>query len=184
MSEKRSRAQSDIKRRLMPRSGSKMPSAPSVASTSLGEGGESNKPTAVFVWGAKKSFTPSMDHLGGLVKKKVISLAIGYHSIVVTEEGEVWVWGFNQMSQLGLGASYKEVGRVDEPVLLKALQGKGIVKVFCSSECSAAVSENGELYMWGSVWGSHSLLAEPTLITLPGYAKATQVATLLDFAIR
>ena len=38
------------------------------------------------------------------LQHKVVSLAAGrVHSVAVTMEGELWVWGFGHQGQLGLG---------------------------------------------------------------------------------
>ena len=40
--------------------------------------------------------------MGGLAKKKVISVALGQdHSLAITEQGEIFSWGSNKFGQLG-----------------------------------------------------------------------------------
>ena len=46
------------------------------------------------------------------------------------------------------------------PKPIDGLTGKKIVKIFCGSAHSAAITEQGELYTWGK--GSRKLLGKPT----------------------
>ena len=46
------------------------------------------------------------------------------------------------------------------PKPIDGLTGKKIVKIFCGSAHSAAITEHGELYTWGK--GSRKLLGKPT----------------------
>ncbi len=42
-------------------------------------------------------------------KQKVVEIAAGYSfSIAITDDGEVYAWGFNDKFQLGLGHRYNQ----------------------------------------------------------------------------
>ena len=56
----------------------------------------------------------------GLIGENLVSVSGGrVHSIALTSKGEVWVWGCERNSKLGLGSSTDEA----EPILLDSLEG-------------------------------------------------------------
>ena len=60
--------------------------------------------------------------------KKIIDFAVGsVHSLAVTEDGEVYSWGWNEQGQLG---DTSNVTRA-EPSLISSLAGKEITGVAC-----------------------------------------------------
>lgn len=61
----------------------------------------------------------------------------------LSKSGNVYVWGYNQFSQLGMDADYIEV----KPRLLKL--PSPIAQISVGGHSAAAVTENGKLYMWG-----------------------------------
>jgi alpha-tubulin suppressor-like RCC1 family protein len=108
-----------------------MGSEHAIALTALGE---------VYVWGSNAFGQLGQDTLGmgarsagpaqsseplrvpGLHGKKVVKVAAGWaHSMALTDQGEVWVWGRNQHGQLGLGDLADRFG----PVLVQAAGGGG-----------------------------------------------------------
>eukprot|EP00741_Cyanophora_paradoxa_P018855 tig00021098_g18201.t1 len=120
----------------------------SVARTAAGE---------VFTWG-KGNFgqlghgsnqdqsTPA--RVAKLAGKRATGVATGgCHTVVLTDEGEVYTWGLGGCGQLGHGSTKDDW----LPGLVKGLQGTRAVRVACGEEFTVAVSEAGELFTWG--WG-------------------------------
>jgi alpha-tubulin suppressor-like RCC1 family protein len=68
------------------------------------------------------------------------------HSVAVTEEGEVYSWGFGGMGRLGVGDS----GHRWSPTLVAAGFGRGkrIELVAAGKSHTAAVGKDGALYTW------------------------------------
>ena len=58
--------------------------------------------------------------------------------------GEVWSWGDGDYGKLGRGGN--EACKL--PKVVGRLSSAGIVRVFCGSQFSAALSKNGHLYTW------------------------------------
>uniref|UniRef100_A0A1B6BZZ7 BTB domain-containing protein n=1 Tax=Clastoptera arizonana TaxID=38151 RepID=A0A1B6BZZ7_9HEMI len=119
-----------------------------VAYNSLGE---------VFTWGqngygelgnglTNQSLVPTQvpQPLSGRV---VIDVACGsHHTLALTEEGEVFAWGWNNCGQVGSGIGSNQNG----PRKVSAsLGGKKIVSICCGQTSSMAVVDNGEVYAWG-----------------------------------
>ncbi|XP_067419213.1 RCC1 and BTB domain-containing protein 2 isoform X4 [Emydura macquarii macquarii] len=82
-----------------------------------------------------------------LVNKKVTEVACGsHHSMVLTSDGEVYAWGYNNSGQVGSGST------ANQPIprrVTGCLQNKIAVNIACGQMCSMAVVENGEVYVWG-----------------------------------
>ncbi|CAH0486493.1 unnamed protein product [Peronospora farinosa] len=78
---------------------------------------------------------------------EIVDIAAGYqHGLAVTKDGTVFTWGKGERGQLGFGT-----GNVDAPQEVIALKGKKIAIVGAGFNYSCAVSEDGELYMWGKL---------------------------------
>ncbi|XAR56353.1 hypothetical protein NMG60_11036807 [Bertholletia excelsa] len=83
------------------------------------------------------------------IPSDVSSITAGhYHSLAVTSLGEVWAWGRNQEAQLGRGLlapreSWNEPQRVD------GLDHVQIRATFASGVISAAIADDGSLWVWG-----------------------------------
>ncbi|XP_061463579.1 RCC1 and BTB domain-containing protein 2 isoform X2 [Rhineura floridana] len=82
-----------------------------------------------------------------LLNKKVIEVACGsHHSMVLTSDGEVYTWGYNNSGQVGSGST------ANQPIprrVTSCLQNKIAINIACGQMCSVAVIENGEVYVWG-----------------------------------
>ncbi|XP_047717232.1 RCC1 domain-containing protein 1 isoform X7 [Prionailurus viverrinus] len=73
----------------------------------------------------------------------------GWHSVCVSETGDIYIWGWNESGQLALPSrSLAEVG--------KTAAGEDAVKASCGSRHTAVVTRTGELYTWG--WGKYGQL--------------------------
>ena len=67
------------------------------------------------------------------------------HSIAVGKNGEIWSWGDGDYGKLGHGDSTTQ----KQPTLIESLAARVIVHGDVGHRHSAAVSDDGCLYMWG-----------------------------------
>nr|CAB3265492.1 RCC1 and BTB domain-containing protein 1 [Phallusia mammillata] len=79
--------------------------------------------------------------------KKAIQVACGsHHSMVLTVDGEVWAWGYNNCGQVGSGSTSNQ----GAPRKVTACIGnKKIINIGCGQTASIAVTDGGEVYSWG-----------------------------------
>uniref|UniRef100_K3WAD0 BTB domain-containing protein n=1 Tax=Globisporangium ultimum (strain ATCC 200006 / CBS 805.95 / DAOM BR144) TaxID=431595 RepID=K3WAD0_GLOUD len=81
-----------------------------------------------------------------LQERRIVQIACGSgHTVVLTEEGEVYTWGRGDDGRLGHGDN----GWKFVPRLVEELRGRAIRQVTCGSYHTAAVTVSGELYTWG-----------------------------------
>lgn len=82
-----------------------------------------------------------------LVTKHVVQIVCGhYHSIVLTNTGELYGWGSNVYGQLGLGIPNESV---PNPTLIKTLVGLPIAVIACGANHSFALSKSSAVFGWG-----------------------------------
>ena len=67
----------------------------------------------------------------------------GYHTAVVTVDGQLYTWGDDEYGQLGTGSTVNQLQPV--PVSLPA----PVTMVAVGSGNTAAVTADGQLYTWG-----------------------------------
>uniref|UniRef100_A0A3Q3MWQ8 Regulator of chromosome condensation (RCC1) and BTB (POZ) domain containing protein 1 n=1 Tax=Mastacembelus armatus TaxID=205130 RepID=A0A3Q3MWQ8_9TELE len=88
-----------------------------------------------------------------LLNKKVKEVACGsHHSMVLTQDGDVFAWGYNNCGQIGSGST------ANQPYPRKVtglLQGKIAVGITCGQTSSLALVNNGEVYGWGYNGNGH-----------------------------
>ena len=83
--------------------------------------------------------------IAGLANERVLGCACGFgHSIVLTQSGCVYSWGWNRDGQLGIG----DCDNRPSPQRV-VVQGDSMVHVACGGGHSAIVSTAGELYTFG-----------------------------------
>lgn len=108
---------------------------------------------SVYTWGNNNQGQLGYASSGGYTQlpKKVsglnncIGLAAGeQHSLVLTANGKVWAFGFNNMGQLGDSTLQSKSTAVEVKLNVTALQ------VQAGSKHSAALGANGICYFWGS----------------------------------
>ncbi|KAG5579091.1 hypothetical protein H5410_049718 [Solanum commersonii] len=80
----------------------------------------------------------------------VVTVAAGhFHSLAVTSEGHVWAWGRNNEGQLGRDPlSPRETW--NEPKRVEGLNKVRVQAAFASGVISAAIGDDGSLWVWGS----------------------------------
>lgn len=75
------------------------------------------------------------------------------HSLALSQDGTVYVWGYGGEGQLGLGTDTmreKSVASVPTAISPEMFGNKRVVHIAAGSQFSAAVTEDGKLYTWGS----------------------------------
>ncbi|KAL0301346.1 UNVERIFIED_CONTAM: Ultraviolet-B receptor UVR8 [Sesamum radiatum] len=103
----------------------------------------------------------------------VCSLTAGhYHSLAVTSQGQVWAWGRNSESQLGRGQlSPRETW--SKPQKVEGLNQVRIQAAFASGVISAAIGDDGTLWVWGkSKRGQLGLGKDVTEAVLPARVES------------
>ncbi|XP_044300784.1 RCC1 domain-containing protein 1 [Varanus komodoensis] len=106
-------------------------------------------------------FTPLPDAL------QARQLALGHeHAVLRSAAGTVFSWGGGRHGQLGHG----ELESGPEPRLVEALHGILVVAVSAGGWHSTAVSETGDLYVWG--WNESGQLALPSKAVAESQAAA------------
>ncbi|KAI8006670.1 Ultraviolet-B receptor UVR8 [Camellia lanceoleosa] len=79
----------------------------------------------------------------------VSSISAGhYHSLAVTSLGELWAWGRNIESQLGRGL-HSPRESWNEPKRVEGLDQVKVQAAFASGVISAAIGDDGSLWVWG-----------------------------------
>ena len=77
---------------------------------------------------------------------KIVNVAAGYdHIVALDENGAIYVWGNKRLGQ----------DSIPDKIQMAAAYGKnlGIKQIEASNQFSAAVTEDGELFLWGN--GNH-----------------------------
>ncbi|CAG2119755.1 unnamed protein product, partial [Medioppia subpectinata] len=82
-----------------------------------------------------------------LLGKRVVDISCGsYHTLALTDEGEVYAWGQNNCGQIGSGST------TNQPTPRKITAGIGtrqVVAIACGQISSFAVLDTGEVFSWG-----------------------------------
>jgi hypothetical protein len=82
-----------------------------------------------------------------LKDKHVIDICCGFqHSLVLTIDGEVYVWGDNEFGQIGC-ADNRECQLI--PYLVQGFNGEKVEAIACGSYHSLALTESGHVFSWG-----------------------------------
>ncbi|KAJ4458021.1 putative Insoluble matrix shell protein 1 [Paratrimastix pyriformis] len=100
----------------------------------------------------------------------VTGLSAGkHHCAAITAKGEVYTWGANECGQLGQG----NVADSPHPHLVETLVGRVVKQIACGSTFTAALSDGGELYVWGHL--ATLRMTTPGVVDL-GHRRGAQVA--------
>eukprot|EP01105_Mastigella_eilhardi_P011889 TRINITY_DN2730_c0_g1_i2.p1 TRINITY_DN2730_c0_g1~~TRINITY_DN2730_c0_g1_i2.p1 ORF type:complete len:327 (+),score=16.94 TRINITY_DN2730_c0_g1_i2:53-1033(+) len=111
---------------------------------------------ALFAWGAFPGAPPlgknglQFDCAGAcLVPTGVVDVACGYsYALALLGDGTVLAWGENAVGQMGLETD--ENSRIPKSVPLHTLQGCRVSSLYCGGQHSVAVTEGGDIYVWGN----------------------------------
>ena len=84
----------------------------------------------------------------------IMQIACGWgHTIILYENGSVWTFGRNFRGQLGIDKNECFKNDITHymhiPTEILFFRDKKIIHVFAGGEYSGAVSDNGDIYMWG-----------------------------------
>ncbi|PWW75127.1 hypothetical protein C7212DRAFT_352480 [Tuber magnatum] len=92
-----------------------------------------------------------------LPRHQVTYVATGsYHSFAITHDGRVWAWGLNQYGQCGIDQPQhagEDSTKIPVPTVVESLAGYTIVQISAGEHHSTALTENGELLVWGRLDG-------------------------------
>ncbi|CAH0729413.1 unnamed protein product, partial [Brenthis ino] len=89
-----------------------------------------------------------------LATKNVIQVACGsYHSLALTNNGDLYAWGANTYGQCGLGT---KTNKETKPQQITSLLGIPIALIACGSNHTFALSKSGAVFGWGK--NSHGQL--------------------------
>lgn len=154
-----------------------------------------------------EAFTPHLVEI-----KAVTSIFSGNrHSFAIDARDNVWAWGLNSYGQAGSnpdGAGSAGGVYLDRPRKIFPLCGKGVKLIAGGANHSAAITKNGECYLWGRMDGGQlgidfteaqladadlirrgelrnepRICLQPTLITVPGLERVVSVACGIDHTI-
>jgi hypothetical protein len=105
-----------------------------------------------------------------LSNKKVIQIACGmFHSLALTQEGDLFSWGMGYEGQLGLTAQYK---CVSSPRYVKFFFNRPVKYIACGHNYSLCITYDNKLWGWGENTlgqlglGKQMIVEKPTLIEL------------------
>eukprot|EP01104_Vermistella_antarctica_P015030 TRINITY_DN4850_c0_g1_i2.p1 TRINITY_DN4850_c0_g1~~TRINITY_DN4850_c0_g1_i2.p1 ORF type:complete len:374 (+),score=54.17 TRINITY_DN4850_c0_g1_i2:200-1321(+) len=97
-----------------------------------------------------------------MFKPKIVELLQGHtitkidcgqdHMAAITDEGELFTWGYGANGRLGLGDEIDQF----EPKIVEGMKGKFVVDVDCGGYHTGAITKEGELFMWG--WNHYGQL--------------------------
>jgi len=110
----------------------------------------------MYSWGAnmygqlgdgttQQSSTPKSVNTSYFGGKSVAEISVGsYHSVVLATDGTVFAWGDNIQGQLGIGAGLNSTG------IPQQIIGQQFSAVFCGMLSTYAITQLGNLYVWGA----------------------------------
>ncbi len=76
----------------------------------------------------------------------IISVKCGFwHSLVLTQNGEVYAWGSNTYGQIGNGSFDKQ----DVPIKLNCFYEEFVIDISCGGHHSMGLTNNGHVFSWG-----------------------------------
>jgi E3 ubiquitin-protein ligase HERC4 len=142
----------------------------------------------LFVWGSNSSGQCGLENdssvnypqpklVKSLATKQIVQISCGqFHSLALTNTGEIYAFGSNLHGQLGLGF---ESDKVAKPTLIKSLSGIPIAYLSCGGNHSFVISKSGAVFGWGkNLYGQLGLND-----TLPKRFP-TQLRTLRSIGVR
>lgn len=96
----------------------------------------------------------------------------------VRDDGTVWVWGNNENQRLGTGSMQR---RILTPTQIPKLSGIVDIEVAPNGTHALAISENGQVWGWGSnefgQLGLKAMIHQTTPTMIPGIENITKVST-------
>ncbi len=128
------------------------------------------------IWGQLGNGTSVSTNVPQIVLHDVLQVSCGsYTTVAVTKDGKVYGWGSNLVGKLGTGLNQDNIL---VPTLVKL--SEKIRKIDNNIVSSIALTENGEVYVWGQLlWGQVSdglYTGVPIKLNLPLKEKIIDVA--------
>jgi alpha-tubulin suppressor-like RCC1 family protein len=120
----------------------------------------------------------------------IVSIASGESfTLALSKDGVVYVWGRNHMGQLGTGLGLHGTGKrwtnspysmqvVPEPITTSDLSRRHIVSISAGHSHAAAISEQGELFVWGM-----GLYMEPVRVEELRHTRVVAVSCGHDYTL-
>jgi alpha-tubulin suppressor-like RCC1 family protein len=138
-----------------------------------------------WVWGCNRQGSLGLGHTEDQAiperldfPHEVVNVALGYnHMMVLTKEGQVFVWGGNSDGRLGTGEV--SINNVLRPTPLSFPNDEHVTALFAGADHSLAITREGSLFVWGENayyqlgLGDQDKRTSPTRLLLPGGAVAT-----------
>src|SRR5256885_929453 len=84
-----------------------------------------------------------MNELLRFLPDKIQVVAGNFHTVTVSDRGDVYAWGWNGNGQLGTG------NRVNHLVPVKVQLPEPISMIAAGNSHTLAVTDNGDVYAWG-----------------------------------
>jgi hypothetical protein len=108
----------------------------------------------VYDWGQKEKisslnaklewFKPDLTQ--NLKDKKIDQISCGsFHTLALTNLGEVYAWGSNKKGQLGNNGGKYQI----KPIQVNGCDNGNVVMISCGSEHSMALNSSGRVFSWG-----------------------------------
>ena len=120
---------------------------------------------------------PTLVTIPGDLKVKAVSCG-GVHTVIITEDGNLYSFGFNYFGQLGLGDTTER----NVPMLVNVPNGSKVKVVGCGDDHTIIITENGALYSFGRNESGQLGLDDgddrnrPVLVNVPGGLKVKAVS--------
>ena len=111
---------------------------------------------------------------GSLARRRVVGVACGLDfTVAVDEDGDVLAWGLGREGQTGAG---RPVGLVGEPTRVGrgGLGTRRVVSVVAGEASAAAITAEGEVFMWGFLHAALAGEEDGPSLALTGLARGAQ----------
>ncbi|KAG2330121.1 hypothetical protein Bca52824_001301 [Brassica carinata] len=109
----------------------------------------------IMIWGATRDLIEGSKSQNDALSPQLLesatmfdvqSISLGAkHAALVTRHGEMFCWGNGNSGKLGLKVNLD----IDHPKRVQSLEGVAVGSVACSDHQTCAITESGELYLWG-----------------------------------
>eukprot|EP01125_Pyxidicula_operculata_P011631 TRINITY_DN3812_c0_g2_i2.p1 TRINITY_DN3812_c0_g2~~TRINITY_DN3812_c0_g2_i2.p1 ORF type:complete len:2464 (-),score=554.47 TRINITY_DN3812_c0_g2_i2:160-7446(-) len=114
----------------------------------------------------------------GLAHKKVVDISCGmFHSLALTDEGQLYAWGRNKHGQLGLGTTVDH----DSPHLVSFFSSKKVVKMSCGLNYTMVMTDTNQLFAFGNNTHGQLGLSNTHMQPTPQLVQSFQGYKVLSF---
>ncbi|KAK9811056.1 hypothetical protein WJX73_009758 [Symbiochloris irregularis] len=121
------------------------------------------------------TYVTTPERVMGLEDVVIADIAAGgWHSLALSDTGEVWTWGRGEYGRLGIGDRHGE-SKLKATRVQGRLAGQRVVQATCGGSHTAVLTEHGRIYTWGrasfgrlGVGNTSRDAVSPVEILLPG----------------